>query len=290
VTRYVLDFFRTGGPYGLLTLGIPFLWAAGAPYLLLALLCVPVLAVFVRVERRVCLAAWTAAGHLGYVTLIGGDWMIDYRFALTVLPLLAFLLQEGLWAATDRVPAPGPRRALAGVAIAALLAWNLVPLVKSPWIDGSRREKHQNAYWNAVDARSIGHHLDRALPPDALVAVEWAGIIPYYLRQPVFDIFGLNDADIMKQDFRGSRMGRAITAEYLVQRDPKVLIVVARLFETEQAAREGIDLRPEGAWIDDFYDELRQPPYGYEVAVSHVGEDAWYPFLVKPGYDWRARD
>ena len=294
-TRYVVDFFRNGGPYGLLTLGIPFV--AGGK-LLLAVLCLPLLVVLCPPrrdrpfpERRTAVAAWTAAGHLGYVTLIGGDWMIDYRFILPVLPCLAFLLQEALWGAARLIPGgPLPRRAVAGLAIVGLVAWNLMPLADSPWRDGSRREKRPGAYWNAPDARVIGQHLSNALPPDALIAVEWAGIIPYYVRQPVFDIFGLNDADIMAQDFPGSRMGRAITPEYLVERDPEAVIVVARLFDSEEAARAGIDLRPDGSWIASFFDTLRGPEFGFEVAVTQVDENHWYPFLVKPGWDWRVRD
>ena len=301
-TRYVMDFFRTGGPYGLLTLGVPFaaeavtrrglLLVQGA--LLLVLFCVPLLAAVprfgARIERRVGIAAWTTAGHLGYVTLIGGDWMVDYRFILPVLPLLAFLLQQGLWLVLGwAMPSSRTRRAVAWAAVFSLLLWNVQPLYRSNWTNGVYHTKRPAAYWNAAEAREIGRHLDQALPPDALIAVEWAGIIPYYVRQPVFDIFGLNDADIMLQDFPGSRMGRAITPEYLVERNPQVVIVVAVLFDTPEAALAGIDLRPEGAWIETFFSALRSPEFGYEVAVTKVAEGSYYPFLIQADVEWRDR-
>ena len=269
-TRYVVHFFEHGGPYALVGAGLPFLaWTR-------------------RFDRRIAVAAWAAAGHLGYVAVIGGDWMIDYRFILPVLPLLAFLLQESLWGALDRLAAaPAVRRAVTALALGALLCWNLEPLYSSNWANGSYRTKRERAYWNALEARRIGEHLDRALPPDALIAIEWAGIIPYYVRQPVFDIFGLNDADILRQDFPGSRMGRKITPEYLVARDPDVILVVAVLFETAEAARAGIDLRPEGTWIHDFFETLQGPAYGYEVAVTRLADGAYYPFLIQGGVEWR---
>jgi hypothetical protein len=72
-----------------------------------------------------------------------------------------------------------------------------------------------------------------------------------------------------------------------MQRDPDVIIVVAALFETPEEARAGIDLRPEGTWIESFYESLRSPTYGYEVAVTKVADDSYYPFLIKRNVTWR---
>jgi hypothetical protein len=214
--------------------------------------------------------------------------MIDYRFILPVLPLLAFLLQETLWGAVDGLPSVSARRALAVAGISALLAWNLQPLILGDWASGARRTKREGAYWNAGEAKRIGQHLDQALPPDALIAVEWAGIIPYYARQPVVDIFGLNDADIMAQDFPGSRMGRMPTPEYLAARGPDVIVVVAVLFDTLEAARAGIDLRPKDTKIQQLFETLQDPTFGYEVAVTRLADGTYYPFLIRRDVEWRA--
>ena len=127
--------------------------------------------------------------------------------------------------------------------------------------------------WNAEEAFAIGDFLDETLPADCLVATEWAGIIPSRMRQPILDIFGLNDKDIItRDDFQVSNMGRGITAKCLVSRAPEVAIVVARIFPTVETARQGIDNRPDGTWVKRFYASLRTPESGHQLCIMKIGE------------------
>ena len=264
--KYMKGFARDGGPYLLLALLVPLtVWRAS------------------RVTKA---AAWVALGHVGYVISVGGDWMVDYRFVLPTLPLFCLLMQEGLFGIRDRFARPGhPAPKAVTLAMGAVLSLvflcNLTPLVRSEWHRGTRHAG--GAYWHAGEARTIAKHLDAALPADSLVATEWAGIIPFYMRQPIFDIFGLNDSQIMARgdEFPGSKMGRGITPEYLVERSPDLVIVVARLFPTVAKARAGIDGRPEGTRIKDFYRALRDPAHGYELCVVQVGPGAYWPCLTR---------
>ena len=167
------------------------------------------------------------------------------------------------------------------VLLIGVLGWNVRPLLKSGWIGGL--EHNRGPFWHAEDARDVARYLDRSLPPDALVATEWAGIIPYYMRQPILDIFGLNDSEIIESDFPGSKMGKGITPEYLVKRAPDLVIVVARVFPTAEEALASLGNRPPSN-IKTFYAALEQPEHGYRPCVAEVIEGGFWACLVRPDF------
>ena len=164
------------------------------------------------------------------------------------------------------------------------LAWNADTIARSRWIGGVAFQR--GPYWHAADARDVARYLDRNLPSDALVATEWAGIIPYHMRQPIFDIFGLNDSAIIAGDFPGSKMGRGITAEYLAGRAPDLVVVVSRLFPSIAEAEQGLDARPP-SHVKELFAALASPAYGYEPCVMKIDELGYWPCLVRGGSAWR---
>jgi hypothetical protein len=257
--RYALRFLLRGGPF-LLLLAAP-------------------LALRGRAGRTARLSGWLCLGQLAYVLFAGGDWMPYYRFVLPVLPLLCLLVQEVVWGLVDRGREAG--RALPGAAsgllVAAVLLLGLLPLAASTFV----RRPPPGPYWDAAEARWIARRLDGLLPADALVAVEWAGIIPFHLRQPVLDIFGLSDKEITSADFAASRMGRGIPPEFLAGRRPEVVIFTARTYRSGgEAAAIGPDVRGEGLWITDFYRRLLRPEHGYAACVVDLGSRRFWPVLV----------
>jgi hypothetical protein len=269
--HYIEAFVIQGGPYGLLLLLAP-------------------LAAWWRGSQLAKVAIWLCGGHLVYTIAVGGDWMTSYRFMCHVMPLYAFLFAEGLWKMRDLGVSWGRSKAFATAVISAMallaLADNLDPLRYSRWLreDFGRGGK----YWHIDEAFAIGDFLDETLPADTLVATEWAGVIPSRMRQPILDILGLNDSEIIaRDDFKASNMGRLPTPEYVVGREPEVVIVVARIWPSIEEAREGINARPEGTLIADFYAALREPENGYELCVMQV-ENGYWPCLVRPGSPLRA--
>lgn len=265
--RYTGGFTLKGGPYFLLLLAFPLVWR--------------------KYPRVVLFSAWVAVLHLMYVTVVGGDWMPDYRFVLPIAPLLCLLLQESTWILCDRAEAAGAtlrtRRAVLGLAIAAMLALNVLPYRRSETL----ATPAENAWFIPTHARDIGQALNDKLPPDALVAVEWAGIIPFYLQQPVLDIFGLSDKDIIEGDFPGSAMGKGITPEYLKSRDPAVFLFCGRHYETRERAEIGIECRKGHDHVYNLSTAMTSPEMGYEVCITQLGEH-WYPLLVKRDLPYKA--
>ena len=255
--------------------------ARGGPFLLV--LAAPVV-LYRRADRVVRLAAWLCLGQLGYLVLVGGDWMPYYRFVLPVLPLLCVLVQETLWAALERLGlAKISGQPVAIAAIALVLAVGLVPLAASAYV----RKPPEGSYWNPAEARWIATKATEALPADALVAVEWAGIIPYYLDQPVLDIFGLSDKRITSGEFPGTRMGRGITPEFLVSLEPDLVVYTARWLPSLEAATAiGPEIRGEGLWITGFYSSLLEPDHGFVKCVMDLGRSRYWPILVRRDLDY----
>jgi len=230
------------------------------------------------------LSIWVCGGHLVYTIAVGGDWMPSFRFMLHVIPLYAFLMQEGLWRLADLAVRRGRPTRVATAAVVAVMSvlfvQNLTCIWRSKWWGGVAHRP--GPFWHCEQAMAIGDFLDQALPPDALVAVEWAGVIPSRMRQPILDILGLNDRDIiLRKGFLPSNIGRLPTAEYLSERGPELVVVVGRTWPTVEAARAGIDARPPSN-IKNMYERLRSPELGYRLCVVKIGAEYW-PCLLRPG-------
>ncbi len=243
----------------------------GGPFLLVVL--API-ALFRRAHRTVRLSAWLAAGQLAYIVVVGGDWMPYYRFILPILPLLCLIVQETLWALIERLSLP---RLLAGAAVAGVLLVGLVPLGASTFV----RKPPEGSYWHPAEARWLARTATERLPADALIAVEWAGISPYYLDQQVLDIFGLSDKRITSGEFPGTRMGRGITPDFLVSLAPDMVVYTARwVTSPAEAAAIGPEIRGEGLWVTGFYSSLLEPQYGFTKCVLDLGRSRYWPVLV----------
>lgn len=236
-----------------------------------------------QVGKREKFFAWVVAAHLSYILLVGGDWMPFYRFIMPVLPLLFLLMQNGLWQLYELARPEKWGHRLAGAAVMMLLfAWNFLPLYENKRFltDGV-----SGYLFHPKEARGIGAYLNDVLPGDYLVANEWAGIIPYYMQQPVLDIFGLTDSEITEMDFPRTTNGRFITADYLLERDPEVIILLARTFATVEKATSATQYRlmsgPEHSWARGFYSTLAGPHYPYKLAIMKMAEASYLPLLVR---------
>lgn len=265
--RYTANFTLKGGPYFLLLIMFP-----------LALR---------RLSRLSLFAAWIVIMHMIYVTLVGGDWMPAYRFVVPVLPLLCLVLQDSTWVLFDKAKQAGVgaplRQAALSIGVVAMLVLNVLPFTRSEFYT----PHGPDAWFIETHAKDIGEALNEKLPAEALVALEWAGIIPFYMQQPMLDIFGLSDREIIQGPFVGSAMGRGITAEYLAGRNPAVVLFCGRHYATREQAEIGIDCRKNHAFLYEMFSALNGEKLGYEVCITRVGE-AYYPLLVRSDLGYKA--
>lgn len=154
------------------------------------------------------LAAWRGAlsraglaGHgvlllvwLGYVVLVGGDFMPAFRFLAPLVPLLC--LGAALGIATLRAAAVR-RLAFGAVFVAGLAAGELSP----------RLVRYLQDDEVAQAGLVIGRFLREHSRPGDVIAVNAAGAIPFAAQRTAIDMLGLNDEHIAHRPVPG--MGRA---------------------------------------------------------------------------------
>lgn len=160
------------------------------------------------------------------VTRQGGDNMVGCRAMLPVVPLL-YLLTVHLYRKL-------PGRALAyGVIFVA--AFNTM-IYGTGYVKGStwRMSAQQQilGWQTAHEPRvAIGKFLKENLPPDAVIAVNAAGVVPYYAELETIDMLGLNNAHIASQgrrDFNlpyGHQVG---DGRYVLAQQPEFILFSTR--------------------------------------------------------------
>jgi hypothetical protein len=152
---------------------------------------------------------------LAYVTLVGGDNLAGGRMFLPALPL-AYVAAVRL-AAACRVRT---------VLIAALVvaAAQAASYHRNAFVQG------RVAAWrrNFPLLRAAGIHLRDSFPPETLVALNTAGVIPYYSRLPTIDMLGLNNRQIARHGRRDrtKRFGHQVgDGAYVLSQRPDVILL-----------------------------------------------------------------
>lgn len=130
--------------------------------------------------------AWLAlifvGGYTAFNLLVGGDWMIGYRFMMPVTPLLI------------AIPALALTRLNHGyvVAVIGFVAYSL-------WLSSQLHSVASAERWATMGDIIMGEHIAAMhLPTGSKIAVVDAGAIPYISGLPTIDMVGLNNKHISK--------------------------------------------------------------------------------------------
>jgi len=157
---------------------------------------------------------------LSYITLQGGDNMVGGRFLLPILPIVYSILIRAAQQARLRQTAIAATSFVLGLFL--LLAY-----ITSPGI-----QAQANSWREVFETRKkAGLYLREHYPPDTLVALNQAGIIPYYSQLPTIDMLGLNDVHIAhygKRDYTLWYAHQAGDGEYVLSRKPDIIIFGGR--------------------------------------------------------------
>lgn len=153
-----------------------------------ALLVAPIVAALATRRCRAALAQLAVIGvfvvlHIGYVIAVGGDSTPAFRFLAPLVPLLALLA-----ARSHRVLLPPARALLLAVmtCVYGVVATRYVPEL-TPYLSNEKV---------AEQGEEVGRWLAQHAPPDAVLATNTAGSIPYYSHLRTIDMLGLNDVHI----------------------------------------------------------------------------------------------
>ncbi|MFT7464120.1 MAG: hypothetical protein ACI9EF_002469 [Pseudohongiellaceae bacterium] len=227
---------------------------------------------------------WVVFAQLGYVVTVGGDWMPHFRFIFHILPLMMLLTQQGAWQFWDSlVPNVRATGSLAASLIVVLVAINAIPLY-----EGREFKELKGDHFRPQAARSLGLALDRVLPKDMTLAIEWGGILPYYTHHDVLDTFGITDLKIARHEgLPRTIWGRRIGPHYLARRGPDVIVPCAAAFPSKAEAIASV--QPGGESRYSYYMSMDGHEHGYALKVLKVNDFTFFPLLVKRGR-WLAKD
>lgn len=221
---------------------------------------VAVLLVSRRWSRSDSVVASLLLTHAASVVYDGGDWMRGHRLVVPALPLVAWLLQSAwrsaaslrwqqlhlpplppwlappawAWAwndtlrAAERGSSAWGERALPRAGAAILLGVSMVSACRSygPWLSVS------GSGWQGWEPRrgenfAVAFWMRDHVTEPGLLATGEAGIIPYYTRLPLLDLFGLMDPHIAH--LPGVRH-RKFDADYVLSRRPRYVVLPVNRF------------------------------------------------------------
>ena len=209
--------------------------------------------------------AWLSATiifpYVGYVCLMGGDFMDMFRFVVPILPIV--MLSAGVsWAAfhsflREKIPA---------LAVPAMIA--LLVLVVGLNL---RTSQDSQTIWYRRGLDSIGllrryaenwtliaRNLPRLSQPSDTLATTAAGIIPYYTGLYTLDQLGLVAPDLSRyQRQKSVRPGHMlqISGEYLFRVKPQLILGHPNLVNDPSEARMSHFIQED--WLDEMNREYR---------------------------------
>ena len=204
--------------------GLHYLWAHVVSHPLLWLLVGARLVAGRRTASTLPLAT-AACLYLTYVVLIGGDFKPTGRFIVPVLPMLAVLAQEALAGLVSR----GARLRWSAVGVAAVVGvWGSLDQYRVA--AGHGAERHAN-----LEARKlVGDWIATHTPPDTVIAIHSAGVIPFYAGRRTIDMWGLTDRTIARTRMQGMGTGMAghekTNPAYVFSRDPDLYLPEDKVF------------------------------------------------------------
>jgi len=160
--------------------------------------------------------ALLALAWVGYVAVVGGDWMPGWRVLLPVAgPALVALLAGAAASWLHRRPA-----AILPVAL-------LVALLAVRWGDPDTHRTLSVVVHYRTVLTSLGQWLGESVPPGTLIATNPAGFVPYYSGLPTIDMLGINDPYIARHPHIRRRLmiGHEIgNGPYVLARRPDLVI------------------------------------------------------------------
>lgn len=187
------------------------------PQFVLFILLLPVTFKKIRTSKVFLMTITIIALQFFFIIFSGGDWMVQYRFAVVSIPFLSIgiilMVNEISWSGVIS-------NSLVKILIILIFASSAFSIIDS---DRSIIYK-EIVLWNNLKTES--ENIKNDIPPGSIVANGSSGIIPYYLDDVTFiDIVGLTDKHIAKEGYRHDTWFERSLPEYVYSLDPGWLIM-----------------------------------------------------------------
>ena len=170
-----------------------------------------------RHHRAMILLVIIFASQLMFIIFSGGDWMVQYRFAVPAIPILA-IISVGLLhslAVTER------RREFAVSVLAISIC--LITAISLKYNDYTIIER-EITLWNNL--KSIAPGMNEVIQGGALAASGACGIMPYYMKDVKFiDMVGLTDRVIANNGIRSGMWFEKSLPAYVYSLNPQWIIM-----------------------------------------------------------------
>ncbi len=158
--------------------------------------------------------------QLVFVIFSGGDWMVQYRFAVPAIPLLALITAGLLKYLSDKFEKYSLTVSLAAVILCVVTAASL-KLNDYSVID------REIVLWNNLKA--IAPSMNGIIPAGDLAASGACGIMPYFMGEVKFvDMVGLTNSHIAKNGYRSGIWFERSLPGYVYSLNPTWLIMWKR--------------------------------------------------------------
>jgi hypothetical protein len=163
---------------------------------------VPLLVAGIISRRRagISLALGFIALYSVMIIVMGGDWMPAARFFVNLAPAFAWIVADGFDRLSEFVRLPS-RTILQAILLPILTAGAILvaghvkdDFVVGPW-PFEKLSWESPVYPNYLE---MGTWIENNVPPDKVVALGEAGLIPYVGKVRIIDCFGLMDKHIAR--------------------------------------------------------------------------------------------
>jgi hypothetical protein len=188
-------YYAKAVPFGLWRIqrGLSILRVVVAQWNLWPLLCISILAFLPPRNSFFYLMQTLIVITFLYFIWIGGDFIVWFgpRFLMPIFPFVLLLSTEGLRKMWSLFPSAKWKGGLVRFAFLSLLALGQYFLAWPALYFGRDAFALQMHGW-----AELGYWIAKNTPPDAVIATDAAGIIPYYSDRIAIDMFGLTDEHI----------------------------------------------------------------------------------------------
>ena len=225
------------------------------------------------------LLAWMA-----YVTYIGGDSLLRFRFFAGVMPLFYVVTVVSIAALVDAVHIEtAPRRWVPQVAVVFACAGAILFTLQPSAADSDRISGERQA---VSDRAEIGRWLRGNLPDTTVVAAVPVGAIAYESHLTVIDMLGINDEDIAHRDIALGEFPAGhekYDSEYVLDKQPDIIILFDGLSASPWTSLDYATLN--NVFIPAVVDMLGSQRLAreYERRAVEVQEDKWLNVYVRRG-------